>query len=304
MVKQLLGISGIDKIIVLSRDEFKQHEMFREFGDERLSFFLGDVRDLKRLERAFNDVDIVIHAAALKQGPALEYYPLDAVKTNILGTVNVIDAALDRDVGRGVFISSDKAVHPVNLYGATKLTAERLIIASNAYRGRKSRTKLSVIRYGNVVGSRGSLIELIEKQRPTGVITLTDDRMTRFWIYIDDVSKIVVNALVCMQGGEIFIPKMKSLRIIDVIEALAPECKIKVIGVRPGEKLHEALLTEHETARTKDLEDMLVVLPEFKSWQGKDIYSKKKSFQKNSLYVSDHSDFLLSRKNVKKLLKI
>lgn len=304
MVRQLLGISGIDKIIILSRDEFKQHEMLREFGGERLSFFLGDVRDLSRLTRAFNDIDIVIHAAALKQVPALEYNPLEAVKTNILGTQNVIDAALDRNVDRVIFVSSDKAVHPINLYGATKLTAERLVIASNVYRGEKGKTKLSVIRYGNVIGSRGSLVELIEKQRPTGVITLTDERMTRFWIYIDEVTKVVVNVLKLMQGGEIFVPKMKSLHIIDVIKRLAPECRIKTIGIRAGEKLHETLLTEHEISRTKDLGDMFVILPEFKNWSGKSTFSKSKPFPKDSLYFSNHPDYLLSGRHVKKIIKI
>lgn len=302
-VKRILADEDVAKVIVFSRDEYKQYHMAQEFNDIRLNFFLGDVRDLPRLERALSGVDIVIHAAALKQVPATEYNPLEAVKTNSTGTQNVVDAALDRGVEKMILISSDKAVEPVNLYGATKLVAERLTVASNAYRG-KGKTKLSVVRYGNVIGSRGSVIELIAKQRETGVVTLTDDRMTRFWIHIEDVMEMVINILEHMEGGEIFIPKMNSLRVVDVMKALAPECKINVIGIRPGEKLHETLITKHEALRTKDIGTMFAVLPEFVSWEAKDVFSKKKSFPQGSVYSSDNADFLLSDKDVKKVLKI
>lgn len=302
-VTRILKNKKVAKVIVLSRDEFKQNEMSRDFQDKRLNFFLGDVRDLSRLERAFSGVNIVIHAAALKQIPATEYNPLEAVKTNINGAQNVVDAAIDCGVDKVLFVSSDKAVEPVNLYGATKLVAERLMVASNAYRG-KGNTKISVVRYGNVIGSRGSVIELIEKQRATGTVTLTDERMTRFWIHIQDVMEMVINILDCMEGGEIFIPKMKSLRVVDVLKTLAPECKLNVIGIRPGEKLHEKLLTKHESGRTRDLGTMFAILPEFVSWATKDSFKKKKLFPAESIYSSDSADFLLPMKNVKDILKV
>ena len=251
------------KIIIFSRDEFKQSEMQRDISDpeDRLRFFLGDVRDLPRLERAFNDINIVAHAAALKQVPALEYNPMEAVKTNIFGTQNVIEAALNNNVDKVLFVSSDKAVQPINLYGATKLCAEKLMVSANSYRGQNRRTKFSVVRYGNVLGSRGSLVELINKQKQTGMITLTDERMTRFWITIDDVMEIILESLSLMAGGEIFVPKMKSLNIVDMIKTLAPECSVRKIGIRPGEKLHEVLITEHEARRTRDAGNVYVVKP-------------------------------------------
>ncbi|MDP2648513.1 MAG: UDP-N-acetylglucosamine 4,6-dehydratase (inverting) [bacterium] len=304
-IARLLKMRGIERVIVLSRDEYKQHEMQKVFTDKRMQYFLGDVRDRHRLHRAFNDVDIVVHAAALKQVPALEYNPFEAVRTNVEGTQNVIDAALDRDVERVVVISTDKAVHPINLYGATKLTAERLAVSSNAYRGKKGKTRLSVVRYGNVIGSRGSFIELIDEQKKTGVITLTDERMTRFWIHIDDVTKVVVEAIERMEGGEIFVPKMESLRITDVIKQLAPKCKVKIVGIRPGEKLHEALITEHEVLRTKDIGTMYAILPEFGPKNAVErAYAKARPFPKESLYISDHYDFLRPRKEVKRILKL
>ena len=241
MVRRFREIPGISKIIVLSRDEYKQSHMQAKYRDPRLRFLIGDVRDPKRLHHAFQHVDIVIHAAALKQVPALEYNPLEAIETNITGTRNVIEAALDCNVDQVLAISTDKAVQPVNLYGATKMCAERLAIAANSYRGVGRRTRISVIRYGNVLGSRGSLIELIETQRKTGNITLTDKRMTRFWIHIDAVIDSVIDVLRLMESGEIFVPKMRSARVADLIKAVAPECSVSVIGIRPGEKLHETL---------------------------------------------------------------
>ena len=304
MVKHLLSFPELKRIAVLSRDEYKQSEMRREFPDERLSFFLGDIRDRMRLHRAFNSVDIVIHAAALKQVPALEYNPSEAIETNIIGTKNVIDAAHDRDVGQVLLISTDKAVQPINLYGATKLCAERLAVAANAYRGATGKTRISVVRYGNVIGSRGSLLELIEKQRASGVITLTDKRMTRFWIHINDIMHIVTNILASMEGGEIFVPKMKGLRVVDVMQAVAPECRIKTIGIRPGEKLHEALMTEHEARRAKDAGDVIVILPEFRSWGTKNLFAKRKPFPSDIEYVSNNMKLLFSLKDVKKILKL
>ncbi|OGG60561.1 UDP-N-acetylglucosamine 4,6-dehydratase (inverting) [Candidatus Kaiserbacteria bacterium RIFCSPHIGHO2_02_FULL_49_16] len=304
MVAHLLSFSQAGRVIVFSRDEYKQSEMRREFPDERLRFFLGDIRDTARLHRAFNNIDIIIHAAALKQVPALEYNPTEAVETNIMGTKNVIDAAHDRDVERVLVISSDKAVQPVNLYGATKMCAERLAIAANAYRGSTGKTLISVVRYGNVIGSRGSLIELIEKQRPTGVITLTDKRMTRFWIHTDEIMVLVTEILKIMEGGEIFIPKMESLRIVDVMKALAPKCKVKTTGIRPGEKLNEQLITEHEAQRCHNIGSMYVILPDFRAWASKDSFAKKELFPKDMEYTSNNPKLLLSPEHVKRVLKV
>lgn len=285
----------VKKIIVFSRDEYKQHLMRNAFPNDadRLRFFLGDVRDLPRLNRAFQGVDIVVHAAALKQVPAIEYNPLEAVKTNVMGTQNVIDAALDADVERVMVISSDKAVQPINLYGATKLCAEKLAVSANNYRKSASpdRPRISVMRYGNILGSRGSFLELIEKQRAGGVITLTDERMTRFWVRIETIMGLVLEALERMHGGEIFIPKMRSLTVVDVIKSVAPECSVKVIGIRPGEKLHEVLITEHESQRTKDIGSMYAIVPEHVSFDN-DPGIAGKNVPAGFICTSDHPDFL------------
>lgn len=294
-VEKILTIPTVKKIIVFSRDELKQYQMQHELpsGEKRVRFFLGDVRDLQRLERALEGVDIVVHAAALKQVPLLEYNPLEAVKTNITGTQNVIDAALDANVEKVLFVSSDKAVQPVNLYGATKLCAERLMIAANAYRGTTRRAQFSVIRYGNVWGSRGSFAEIIRRQRPTGVITITDTRMTRFFISVDRVMDIVGEVIGKMRGGEIFVPKMASFKIADVIKTVAPECEVRTIGVRPGEKLHEVLITPYEAPRAKDAGKMYVIPPEF-DWLRVDWLDALPSFSKRGLYASDNPEFLRS----------
>ncbi len=292
-VSKLLRESEVKKIIIFSRDEFKQSQMQADLKEyaSKLRFFIGDIRDLSRLERAFEGVDIVFHAAALKQVPAIEYNPFEAVKTNILGSQNVIEAALDNNIDRAILISSDKAVQPVNLYGATKLSAERLFVAANSYSGRN--TKFSVVRYGNVIGSRGSLIEMIKNQRDKGEISLTDKEMTRFWISIDKVLGIILEAVKNMQGGEIFVPKMKSLKVYDVIKFLAPECKIKIIGVRPGEKMHETLITEYEAKRTVDLKNVFAIKPEFDfALRGKWLEGKKMVNQ-NFEYSSNNSEFIL-----------
>lgn len=304
-VTTLLGDPAVKKIIVFSRDEFKQGEMQRELQDthDRLRFFLGDVRDLARLERAFQDVDIVVHAAALKQVPALEYNPMEAVKTNIIGTQNVIDAALDNNVEKVLLVSSDKAVHPVNLYGATKLCAEKLTVAANAYRSSGQRTTLSVLRYGNVLGSRGSLVEIVRRQQPTGTITLTDERMTRFWITVGRVMDCVMESVRLMQGGEIFVPKMKSLHVADAIRALAPECRITTIGIRPGEKLHEVLVTEYESRRTYDAGSVFVIRPEF-DWSDEKWLAGMPRLAQGFVYSSDHPDFLLSAQEASAIIQV
>jgi UDP-N-acetylglucosamine 4,6-dehydratase/5-epimerase len=256
------------KIIIYSRDELKQHEMRAAgFDHPSLRYFIGDIRDLPRLQRAFHGVDIVVHAAALKQVPACEYNPMEAIKTNILGSSNVVDAALDAGVGRVMALSTDKAVNPVNLYGATKLSAEKLIIQSNAYAG-ALKTRFSCVRYGNVVGSRGSVVPVFLKQRQNGKITITDERMTRFWISLDQGVHFVIRCIEQMRGGEVFVPKIPSMKVIDLATAVAPECHVEVIGIRPGEKLHEVLISDDEARTTVELEDMFVVQPAEALWFG------------------------------------
>ncbi len=258
------------KIIVFSRDELKQHEM-RSAGYDapNLRYFIGDVRDLDRLRRAFEGVDIVVHAAALKQVPACEYNPMEAIKTNILGSSNVIDAALDAGVERVIALSTDKAVNPINLYGATKLAAEKLFIQSNSYAGGR-KTRFACVRYGNVVGSRGSVVPVFLRQRDNGEVTITDDRMTRFWISLEQGVRFVIRCAEQMHGGEVFVPKIPSMSIIDLAKSIAPDAKVNVIGIRPGEKLHEVLISEDEARTTVELDDMYVVQPAEALWFGRD----------------------------------
>ena len=257
-------------IRIFSRDEKKQDDMHRKFNDSRLSFLIGNVRDKSRLERAMKDVDIVIHAAALKQVPACEYNPIEAVKTNINGGINIIDSALDNNIDKILLISSDKAVHPVNLYGATKMVSEKLFVQGNSYVTTTDKLKrfpkFSCIRYGNVVGSRGSVVPLFQEQKKTGTITVTDSDMTRFWLKIEDGIKFVVDCLDRMNGGEIFIPKIRSMKIMDLANIVAPDAKKKIIGIRPGEKLHEVLLTEDESRHSKEFDSFFVIEPEFPFW--------------------------------------
>jgi len=255
------------RLIIFSRDELKQFEMQQTFSRDQypcLRYFIGDVRDKDRLYRAFYGVDYVVHAAALKQVPAAEYNPFEAVQTNIIGTQNVIDAAIDSNVKRVVALSTDKAVSPVNLYGATKLCLEKLVVAGNAYAG--GRTRFSVVRYGNVVGSRGSVIPLFLKQKETGVLTITDERMTRFWITLEQGISFVLHCLENMHGGEVFVPKIPSMRIIDLARAICPGCEIKYIGIRPGEKIHEVLISRDEARNTLDVGKFYVIKPAFPYW--------------------------------------
>ncbi len=252
-VRTLLAHHKPRKVVVFSRDELKQHEMrTRGFDHPNLRFFIGDVRDADRLRRAFDGIDVVVHAAALKQVPACEYNPIEAVRTNIDGARNVVDAALDRGVTKVLALSTDKAVNPVNLYGATKLVAEKLVVQANAYAGGKP-IGFSCVRYGNVVGSRGSVLPLFLEQAKTGTITITDPRMTRFWITLDQGVQFVVRCIEQMHGGEVFVPKIPSVRVTDMAAAIAPGCKIENIGIRPGEKLHEALISDDEARTTREL---------------------------------------------------
>ena len=253
-------------IRIYSRDELKQYEMGRSIQDDRLRFLLGDVRDGARLRRAAEGAEIVVHAAALKQVPACEYNPFEAVKTNILGTQNVAEACIDVGVERAIALSTDKAVSPANLYGATKLCAEKLFVQSNVYAGSRL-TRLSCVRYGNVVGSRGSVVPLFREQAARGQLTITDPRMTRFWITLDQAVEFVVTSLEQMRGGEVFVPKIPSMRVIDLAKAIAPGVPVQTTGIRPGEKLHEALITSEDARHTVDAGDRYVVEPEHPFWE-------------------------------------
>jgi len=256
------------KIIVFSRDELKQHEMRTSgYNHPSIRYFIGDVRDRERLSRAFYGVNIVVHAAALKQAPACEYNPMEAIKTNILGSSNVADAAIENGVEKVLALSTDKAVNPINLYGATKLAAEKLLIQSNAYAGGRN-TRIACTRYGNVVGSRGSVVPLFILQRPSGRLTITDERMTRFWISLEQGVRFVIRCIEQMQGGEVFVPKIPSMNMMDLARAVAPEARVDIIGIRPGEKLHETLISEDEARTTVELPDMYVVQPASAMWFG------------------------------------
>ncbi len=259
--KILLAEKNPRKIIIFSRDELKQHEMrVHGYDDPRLRYFIGDVRDRERLLRAMHGVDIVVHAAALKQVPACEYNPMEAVKTNIIGTSNVLEAALDAGVQKVLALSTDKAVSPANLYGGTKLVAEKLVIQSNNYAA-GSATRYACVRYGNVVGSRGSVVPLFIKMRSTGKITITDERMTRFWLSLEQGVHFVINCIEQMEGGEVFVPKIPSTKVMDLARAIAPDAQIDIIGIRPGEKLHEDLLSADEARNAVERNGMYIIRP-------------------------------------------
>jgi UDP-N-acetylglucosamine 4,6-dehydratase len=251
---------------IYSRDELKQYNLQRELdGDERVRFLIGDVRDAERLKMAMRGVDIVIHAAALKQVPACEYNPFEAVKTNIHGAENIVAAAIANDVPCTLALSTDKAVNPVNLYGATKLAAEKIITQGNAYAG-NSPARFATMRYGNVVGSRGSVIPLFKAQAQGGELTITDEEMTRFWITLDQAVEFVITCIGLMQGGEIFVPRIPSMRVRDIADAIAPHATRRIIGIRPGEKIHEVLITEDESRHARMLDDRYVIYPPFPFW--------------------------------------
>jgi UDP-N-acetylglucosamine 4,6-dehydratase len=291
------------KLIVFSRDELKQHEMRQRFpdaGGSPMRYFIGDVRDRERLFRAFHGVDYVVHAAALKQVPTCEYNPFEAVQTNVIGAQNIIDAAIDRGVKKVLALSTDKAVNPVNLYGATKLCAEKMFVQGNSYSGPEN-TRFSCCRYGNVVGSRGSVIPLFHEQRKTGTVTVTDPRMTRFWITLEQGVDFVIRAIEQMHGGEIFVPKIPSMNIMDLANSLADGCKIEYIGARPGEKIHEVLISEDESRNTVELEDMYVIRP-LHAWWGEDNWSTGKPFPAGGRFSSDNNARWLSAKELKELI--
>jgi UDP-N-acetylglucosamine 4,6-dehydratase/5-epimerase len=291
------------KLIVFSRDELKQHEMRASgFDHQSLRYFIGDVRDVDRLRRAMHGVDIVIHAAALKQVPACEYNPMEAIKTNILGSSNVIEAALDMGVKKVVALSTDKAVNPINLYGTTKLAAEKLFVQSNAYAAGTA-TRFSCVRYGNVVGSRGSVIPIFLQQRKNGKLTITDARMTRFWLTLEQGVRFVIRCAGQMQGGEVFVPKIPSTCIVDLARAIAPQAELVEIGIRPGEKLHEVLIHEDEARCTLEMEDMFVVQPTIELWFGHEWKDKGRPLPEGFRYASDTNPVKLTIEQVRKIVK-
>lgn len=293
------------KVIIFSRDEYKQFEMAKCFPSTEypIRYFIGDIRDKDRLRRAFDGVDYVVHAAALKQVPALEYNPTEAVKTNVDGADNIVDVAIDAGVDKVVAISTDKAVNPVNLYGATKLVAERIFIAANQYSGGKVR--FSVVRYGNVIGSRGSVVPEFMKLKAAGkkVFPLTDERMTRFWITLDQGVALVLKALNDSVGGEVFIPKVPSMKVTDLAWAIDPECDFKRIGIRPGEKLHETLISEDDARSTRDLGNEYVILPQFVvNGAVEHAYSKCRTVEDGFCYRSDKNTQWIEQEEMRRLL--
>jgi UDP-N-acetylglucosamine 4,6-dehydratase len=303
LTRHALDHSDPRKLIVFSRDELKQSEMMEEFGpDPRLRFFLGDVRDHQRLRRALDGVDYVVHAAALKQVPTGEYNPIEVIRTNIMGAAHLIDAAIDKGVEKVVALSTDKAANPVNLYGATKLCSDKLFVAGNSYAG-IHRTRFSVVRYGNVVGSRGSVIPFFRKMKETGIIPVTDPRMTRFWITLEQGVEVVMKAFARMHGGEIFVPKIPSMNLLDLAEAVAPGCRHEVVGIRPGEKLHEVMVPVDDARNTVEMEDMYVILPAFHAWDGNDAWAAYSRVPDGFCYGSDTNPWRLSREQLARMVE-
>ncbi len=299
-IKKVLAVHQVRKVIVFSRDELKQFEMQKEVQDPRVRFFIGDIRDPERLHRAFHGVDYIVHAAALKQVPACEYNPIEAVKTNVIGAQNIINAAIDNGIKKVIALSTDKAANPVNLYGATKLCSDKLFIAGNAYSGDID-TRFSIVRYGNVMGSRGSVIPVFKEQRKTGTITITDPRMTRFWITLDHGVAFVLQCLEIMMGGELFIPKIPSMNIMDLAKAIAPGCKTRVTGIRHGEKLHEVLLPPDESFYALEFKDKFILEPDAK-WLKKMRHLGGKPVKEFYEYASNTNKEWLTASEMKRMI--
>ena len=293
------------KLIIFSRDELKQFEMAQIYSDKKykcMRYFIGDVRDKERLDRAFHEVDYVIHVAALKQVPAAEYNPFEAVKTNILGAQNIINTAIDQKVKKVIALSTDKAANPINLYGATKLCSDKLFIAGNSYVG-KDHTVFSVVRYGNVLGSRGSVIPFFLKQKETGVLSITDPRMTRFWITLDQGVNFVLDCLERMVGGELFVPKLPSMNIMDLAKAIAPKCQTRIIGIRPGEKLHEVMITKDDARKTLEFDNYYIIQPQFRFFEGRFKNNGGKSVPEDFEYNSQSNTWWLTENDLKDMLE-
>ncbi len=289
------------KLIIFSRDELKQYEMAQTFKQKEIRFFIGDVRDKERLERAFHGVNIVVHAAAMKQVPTAEYNPIEAIRTNIIGAENVINAAIDNQVEKVIALSTDKAANPINLYGATKLCADKLFVAANAYSS-DGNTRFGVARYGNVVGSRGSVIPFFLERRKTGILPITDGRMTRFWITLDHGVDFVLTCLDTMRGGEIFVPKIPSMKIIDLAKALAPECKTTIIGIRPGEKIHETLVPQDEAKQTMECLDRYIIEPNYHWSEEVDYMNGGRRVAEDFRYSSDCNKMWLTVPQLQEML--
>ena len=294
----VLNKYNLNKLIIFSRDELKQYEMqqnpvFKKH-EMKIRYFIGDVRDAERLHRAFHGVDIIVHAAALKQVPAMEYNPFEAIKTNVIGAENIINAAIDQEVEKVIALSTDKAANPISLYGATKLCSDKLFTRANTYTG-KGRTRFACVRYGNVMGSRGSVIPIFQEQMKTGVLTITDDRMTRFWITLQQGVNFVINSLGLMKGGEIFVPKIPSMKVIELARAMAPKCRIKMIGIRVGEKLHEAMILEDDARITKEFKDHFII-------DNLNMHKNGKALPEGFKYTSDNNTEWITAKQLKKIL--
>lgn len=293
------------KLIIFSRDELKQYEMAEQFPNSKfecMRYFIGDVRDKERVYRAFQGVNFVIHAAALKQVPAAEYNPFEAVKTNILGAQNIINVAIDQKVERVIALSTDKAANPINLYGATKLCADKLFVAGNSYVG-PDHTRFSVVRYGNVVGSRGSVIPFFLKQKSTGVVSITDPRMTRFWITLEQGIDFVLDSLKRMVGGEIFVPKIPSMSIMDLAHSICPGCKTEIVGIRPGEKLHEVMIPMDEARNTLEYDDYFIIKPAFHFFERRFCENGCKKVPDDFEYNSETNSQWLTKKDLKEIVK-
>ena len=299
-VQMVLAGHNPKSIRVYDNRELASVEMERNLSDKRVRFLLGDIRDKARLSRAMNGVDIVVHAAALKHVPICEYNPIEAIRTNVDGSINVIDAALNNGVSKVMLVSTDKAVQPVNLYGATKMVAEKLFVQGNSYAGDK-KTIFSVARYGNVVGSSGSIVPLFKEQKEKGEVTITHQDMTRFWISLEQGVYFVIQSIANMKGGEIFIPKIPSMKIVDVADIIAPEASKKIIGMRPGEKLHEVLLTSEESKNAKEFDDHFIIKPEFAFWDDQNHANGKEVLVK-FVYSSDTNTQWLDKEQIKRLI--
>lgn len=301
-VRHVLDHLAPSRVAILSRDELKQYELRSELGnDPRLRWFIGDVRDAGRLSRAFHGVDAVVHAAAMKQVDTAEYNPFECLATNVLGAENVINAAIDAGVGRVVALSTDKASSPVNLYGASKLCSDKLFVAGNHYAGH-SPTRFAVVRYGNVMGSRGSVVPLFRRLAPTGRLPITDERMTRFWITLGQAVQFVIDSFDRMQGGEIFVPRIPSTTIVDMARVIAPDAELDVVGIRPGEKLHEEMISEDDARRTFAFDDYFVIAPVLSAWADALPQTTGKAVPEGFAYRSDTNDRWLDVEGLRELL--
>jgi UDP-N-acetylglucosamine 4,6-dehydratase len=303
LVDLLLKFTSPRRIIIFSRDEYKQFVMAEKFrSHDQVRFFLGDVRDKDRLKRAFEGVDYVIHAAALKQVPAAEYNPFEFVKTNVVGAENVIDAAIDTGIKRVAALSTDKAANPINLYGATKLCSDKLFVAGNSYSGPRE-TRFTIVRYGNVVGSRGSVIPFFLERRKTGMLPITHPEMTRFWITLDQAACFVLNALQLMHGGEIFVPKIPSMRIVDLAQLIGPTCRHEVVGIRPGEKLHEMMVEPESGHNTLDGGTHYIIQPVIKFWDASSNgHASKSACPAGFSYTSGGNDRWVEPEEMKRMI--